>query len=114
MAPSPKTLIDISEVPSQSLLLRAEEAQLSRSFLRREMLQSLDQFCSALLDPLHELDVSGTEEPRIGDVPHKGVLGGHHSWAQACTRVRAGKTTLNSEGMWLFTKVVGAPLRKPQ
>lgn len=47
-------------------------------------------------------------------MPQEGVLGGHHPRAQVCTRVRAGKITLNSERMWLFTKVRGAPLRKPQ
>ncbi|XP_014163273.2 AN1-type zinc finger protein 1 [Geospiza fortis] len=47
-------------------------------------------------------------------MPQEGVSGEHHPRAQACTRVRAGNITLKSEGMCFFTKVVGAPLRKPQ
>lgn len=58
--------------------------------------------------------MSPTEEPRIGDMPQEGVSGEHHPRAQACTRVRAGNITLKSEGMCFCTKVVGAPLRKPQ
>lgn len=68
LAPSLQILTDIDDVPSQSSLLKAQQAQLPQPFLVREMLQTLKQLCSSFLDVLQELliSVALTVEPGTG------------------------------------------------
>ncbi|RMC13715.1 hypothetical protein DUI87_08794 [Hirundo rustica rustica] len=51
-------LIEVDEVPPQSSLLKAEQAQLSQPFLMREMFQSPHHLSHPPLDLLQELIVS--------------------------------------------------------